>query len=256
MCNLASKKAEPILSLYQRILVEVVGVPADLICSNVKMETLKQFSDHFESAEAPSTDRSRKVRADQLNAQLLKLFEEVELHKIIVEHARQLIAVQAKNATSAGGNEKFGELVLGDAACYFAGLGALIGPPDHLDLGAAVKREHSSDTPFTAPNYKVETTPRAEWELVYGGPKQEPLTGGVNKNGESMKDRYGVDLEHMSRPDTIADLINKADLGFRVTEAEVRPLGLTKDEIACLRMYTGDCVRESSTCLVIADATS
>ncbi len=153
---------------------------------------------------------------------------------------------QEAEERSRSSNDKFGELVLGDAKQFFKGLDALIGVPNHLDLEGSVKKEHESEIKFTTSNYHITTHPKQEWNLVFD--KGKELDGGwkeENKSKIEMKKRPHIDLEELVKAENMAEEINmvlkslsKCDQ-VQVTVEQVKAINLTPLEAGVLRMYTG-----------------
>eukprot|EP00301_Raphidiophrys_heterophryoidea_P005066 c12163_g1_i1.p1 GENE.c12163_g1_i1~~c12163_g1_i1.p1 ORF type:complete len:1485 (-),score=444.47 c12163_g1_i1:163-4512(-) len=113
-------------------------------------------------------------------------------------------------------------------------LDEIIGAPN-ANLRQTILREHSSTTKFTSTMYGVETTPKMEFEIVFGGGASELPKGkfGETDLGVRKHEQLGLlkGLMHSK--------ISKTK-GFElVTKEEVNALGLLEEEIGCLRLFTG-----------------
>lgn len=228
-----------------------------------------------------------------------------QLYRVLDSEARQMVAAK-QGDSSDGGESKFGELVMGNAETFFAGLTSLIGPPNHLDLEGAVDKEHRSEVLFTTGNYNITTHPSQEHRLVFGAGdgaalKLAGIDGKAKTHHESARTKvtniHARSVLHPAVPETrehtpLEDLLNDPQVSIRamadkyrrmqqdllvvvsaaasssmageeqrevkealrkatqqlkdldalsaITADRLKEVGLSKLELGCLRMYTGE----------------
>ena len=119
---------------------------------------------------------------------------------------------------------------------FYNGPEALIGVPNPKIYEGAEK-EHclrsNATVPFTTSNYNVTTHPRLEWELVvcpregipYPHTPRDRSQWAVGNDWKGEQDRDIVPLD---------ELLERAGV-----KAEVERAGLLREEVICLRLYTG-----------------
>jgi hypothetical protein len=138
----------------------------------------------------------------------------------------------------------------GNAEVFFRGLTGLIGDC-RRDVQAAMTAEHcavfsgfgASDATFITSNYKVETTPRKEWQFVYS-PEDllEPLSAGRTQDtGRALGFRTKQPWQHFLQqaPRLILAKFEEAGLNTVVTQKDFSRLKIRAEEIIGLRLYTG-----------------
>eukprot|EP00039_Didymoeca_costata_P000268 m.44904 g.44904 ORF g.44904 m.44904 type:complete len:978 (+) comp10159_c0_seq1:184-3117(+) len=123
----------------------------------------------------------------------------------------------------------------GGVEAFYGGLDSLIGPP-HPDLAAELYAEHNNVTneaefgcsmkEFTAHNFKTHTTPAIEFAFVVEA-KIPVSTGGNIRIPTSIDSIFEDPVKRM------------ADFGLNVTREEFASIGLLKEEVIALRLYTG-----------------
>ena len=139
------------------------------------------------------------------------------------------------------GNSKFvGDgLTVGEFATlgdFHRGPELLIGAPNPR-IYEGIEKEHlrreNSNIPFTASNYNISTTPIQEWEIVVNPrPSQQyphtPYDRALWPKGTQWKGKHGRQVvgvdELMEQPNVLA---------------EAKRAGLRREEVICLRLYTG-----------------